>query len=252
MTPTEIKYWQTRLNPVLMQTGVETLTVDGDYGPKTRAAIEWVQVITGCHVDGDIGPETAKALESITDRYPIAINGRPYNHRGCVTIDCGAMPVSSARASTFGGPDDVNDRYYGQANIPDVDAPCDLVKYRKLTDDGLFRGDALALTQWPMTTDEQVRPKKAGTSWALDPRSFYAALRMSMPAKRKGDNCAKILVVRGSQACVCYLTDYGPATSTQCDIDLSPGAYEYLGLSYRGSVKVFWACDDSPIGPVNK
>lgn len=251
MTPGEISYWQTKLNPVLIQCGQTPLVIDGRYGPKTRAAVEWVQVITGVHVDGDIGPETVQALVSLTDRYPVAVGGKRLWHAGIYRIDSGRIPDPMARCSTFGGPDDVNDRYLGQANIPDVDAPCDLVRYKAMTDAGLWRSDALMKTQWPEVTDEQGQPRRAGTSWALDPRSYYAAMRQ-VEARRRGrtgDNCAKILVIRGDKACCCYLTDYGPADRTYCDLDLSPGAYDYLGMTYRGRARVFWAPDEMPIGP---
>jgi peptidoglycan hydrolase-like protein with peptidoglycan-binding domain len=53
-----VEFFQTMLNDVA---GAH-LTVDGDNGPATSAAVKWFQVAHNLHVDGWVGRETFDAL----------------------------------------------------------------------------------------------------------------------------------------------------------------------------------------------
>lgn len=172
-----------------------------------------------------------------------------------------ARELIGGRASTFGGPDDINDRYLHQAYMPDPGRRTPAQYYAwDLVRPWLpyLRPEMANHTSWPMTTREQGRPARAGVSFFLDPSSFYCAyrftgdlhmslksldknmytaapqkrawLRIYNPAIRDGDG---LRMVR------CLVTDFGPALSVWAQVDLSPGAYQALGLR-SGADRVRW------------
>jgi murein L,D-transpeptidase YcbB/YkuD len=57
----DVKWFQETLNLV----AGEHLTVDGDYGTATRAAVKRLQAAHNLHVDGWVGPETLTLLYNL-------------------------------------------------------------------------------------------------------------------------------------------------------------------------------------------
>lgn len=230
-TKEEIKTLQTACNGLLRVYGIACpqLTVDGIEGPKTKAVTNLL-----------FGAASPPSLAFESCGLPIIGPVAPW----------GEIPVAIGSASTFGGPADVYDHHYGQAFLADPARPCDIpAAMPKLTAAGLFRHEALEMDEYPEDKDG-----KFGLSWALDPQSFYCALRANKSllraAGRLGDNPAKVAFVSLdlSRAVVCFLTDFGPALETGCSVDLSPAAFDYLGLSYKSKCYLVWAADDAAIG----
>lgn len=172
-----------------------------------------------------------------------------------------ARELIGGRASTFGGPDDINDRYLHQAYMPDPGRRTPAEYYAwDLVQPWLpyLRPEMADHTSWPITTREGGKPARAGVSFFLDPSAFYCAyrftgylhmalksldknmytaapqkrawLRIYNPAIRDGDG---LRMVR------CLVTDFGPSLDVWAQVDLSPGAYAALGLS-PGADRVRW------------
>lgn len=57
----DVRWFQETLNLV----AGEHLTVDGDYGTATRAAVKRLQIAHNIHVDGWVGPETLTLLYNL-------------------------------------------------------------------------------------------------------------------------------------------------------------------------------------------
>lgn len=64
-----VKDLQTKLNSL----GFDCGQVDGDFGPKTEAAVEAFQTAAGIEVDGHVGPQTMAALAAYKKPEPIVI-----------------------------------------------------------------------------------------------------------------------------------------------------------------------------------
>ena len=120
---------------------------------------------------------------------------------------------------------------------------------------GILRPEIAEIGEWPLTTDWKDRAKRASTSWALDPESYYIAMRWRVPGRSmgymNGEN-PRLLVWNEAtgKAVVCLRTDYGPHPTTKRLMDLSQGALGHLNLTTDDTARVAWASDNAPIGPV--
>lgn len=228
--------WQKLMNNQVAVLGlpVTPLKTDGDFGPATEAR---TLMLTGSTVV-DFQEDICLA------------NGQKVPILGAVA-PWGTIQQVTARASTFGGPDDPYDHHYGQSFLKDPARPCDIPRLMpKLTNAGLFRPEALDLQEWP--GDKEGR---FGLSWALaNETACYCALRANKAllgaCEKLGDSPARVAVFNPdfSKGAVCFLTDYGPASDTGCDVDLSNFVFDHLGLKYRGQCAVLWADDDADVG----
>jgi N-acetylmuramoyl-L-alanine amidase len=63
-----------RIQDALLQNGIDPGPIDGDFGPKTAAAVATFQAMRGLIVDGMVGPQTAAALASQFEGSPRAAN----------------------------------------------------------------------------------------------------------------------------------------------------------------------------------
>lgn len=107
-----------------------------------------------------------------------------------------------------------------------------------------------SLDKWPTVQDWRGRWKSAGESWCLDPDGCYCAIRR-YPAQRhrRNEKCPVVLIwnPKTGKMAAAMNTDYGPATSTEKLIDVSPGIERHLGMRTGGYVRVAWGLDnDTP------
>lgn len=231
-----------------------TLAVDGIVGPATRHAVaavdparqarewqEWLAqwVCAPLRVDGVWGPRSQYAWDALIG----LLNPLVW---GCAPAWVGG------RASHYGGPDDPNDRYLGQAYLPDPreivpssgGVPVSPATYyqqvpawvREVLDPAM--GSA---REWPQTTDDLGRRRAAGVSYYV--RGLYCALRITSPLTRlarQGRVYADVISVREpSRVVSCRVIDYGPHPRVWASIDLSPYVYRELGLEW-GRDRVIW------------
>ncbi len=246
---------------------------DGVFGGRTEAAVRTFQQIRlqgehGRVADGVVGPVTRAELVAAFAAGFMA--GQTWRHQrfdvevwGGLHPTLGAIPDGEGKMSTFGGPDDVGDRGYGQALVPVLPATVARLyeQHPDLVALGVFRGglsDPL-----PMVTCCG-KVMRAGISWCLDPASYYIAMRWGTgrhrpnPSSLRGGPAHRVLVVHGDRACVCAPTDWGPAQWTGRDSDLSPGCADAIHLEPLDGkllgtdsvVQVLWAADGAPLGPV--
>jgi len=233
----------------LLKIGESPITVDNNFGPATKKAVQLLQGNTGIEPDGIVGPKTYPVITDEAHQHP-RFQVRTFGKFHPVV---GEIPRSSGTTSTFGGPDDEYDRMNPQAyiyNYPDVEKPSSLFKsFPLLAVMGIFRSECSKLDKYP---------NRRKASWCLDPNSFYCAMRFSGLKKSKlvGDLSPVIFVENPEtgKGVLCKVTDYGPATYTGVGIDLSPGAFKAIGMKYKSGktarVNISWAESIDHIGPV--
>lgn len=67
-----VRAWQQRVNAWRSANGLPAISVDGVFGPRTRAATEAVQSALGVAVDGVVGPHTRGAIGAPNETAPAA------------------------------------------------------------------------------------------------------------------------------------------------------------------------------------
>ena len=236
--------------------------VDGDYGGKTETAVKHFQQFRMVRSqdgkkaadDGIWGNLTANYAETaLAENYK---KGQPWQDKGVLVYgwrhpEFGRIPETEGKTSSFGGPDDIGDRRYGQARV-NADTAKDVYdKYGDLVDMGIFRKqpngepykDPLPIVTGSGGTG------RAGISWLLNPNSFYCALRTKEPYPNV--RRARIAFFFQGKACVTVCTDWGPNTSTGRNSDLSPGTLKALGAETDDWIEnQCWAVDSHPIGKI--
>lgn len=249
--------------------------IDGDFGPMTETAAMRFQQLRLLNEDGIVGPITKNILVAAIQSqwtpgklfphpsFPVSVFGCRHPKLGDIP-DAALGAIEAGKVSYFGGPDDKHDRIYGQAYIRGAESPAKLLRrHRELIAMGILRdmdskfgdGDLSHLEEWPMTTDWKGREKRASTSWMLNPKSYYIAMRWRTPGRSLGymdDKNPRLFVwsEETKKVVVCLRTDYGPHPRAGRLMDLSPGALEYLGLKTDDTARVCWASDNATIGPV--
>lgn len=245
--------------------------VDGKFGKMSRSGVLRYQQLRMIPETGVVDALTKKSLcESFDEDWhpgqvfrhptlPIEVNGTWHPRLGYLP-DLKLGEAEYGKISTFGGPDDKCDRIYGQAYISGYEAPKELASRRsKLIEMGILRPEIATLDEFPMVTDRKGRLKRASTSWALNPASYYIAMRWLMGGKSLGymnEKNPRLLVwCEGTgKAVVCLRTDYGPSVDPSMPsirlMDLSDGAADWLQLKTDQRARVCWALDDAPLGPV--
>lgn len=210
--------------------------------------------------DGIPGPRTETAIHAAAS----------FIKRGII----GCIPSEWGRASKFGGKDDPGDYYEGQAFFPVADPdgsgprpamyspakyyneiiPADLRPY--------LRPEMATADKWPI-----INGKAVGVSYFLDPDTFYAAARLTgeMAARaRRGEpvylEIYNPAILEGGRvrSVRVRVIDWGPTERYTAalakaagnpdlvgkpwpfKIDLSPGAYEALGLQWGGGRDRVW------------
>ncbi len=227
---------------------------DGIWGSRTDAAFFDAQRELSLHADGVLGGKSRARMSfahacgfmrgqllPIAEGGPLAQGRHP---------ELGWIPSRYGRMSSFGGPDDAGDRGYGQALVrvrPSGSVAALYQQHPKLVEMGIFRP---GLTDpLPMTTCCG-REMRAGISYALNPESFYLAMRWKRRGRPTPEHHRVLLVTDSGKMCIVAPTDWGPAARLNRDSDLSPGAKDALGLRTDDYVLTAWAEDDTPIGPV--
>lgn len=241
--------------------------VDGDFGKLTRSAVMRYQELRLLTEDGITGPITkADLVEAYSSDwfpaksfqhplYKVQVYGARHPSLGMIP-DSILGKTESGKISTFGGPDDKGDRIYGQAYVSGASSPKALwERHPKLVEMGVLRKDIARLDKYPSVTDWRDLEHKASTSWALNPNSYYIAMRWAIAGRSMGymnANNPRLLVwsEETNKAVVCLRTDYGPHPRTGRLMDLSNGAMKALGLKTDRIAKVCWTLDDATIGPV--
>jgi hypothetical protein len=258
-----------RLQESLEQISPELYTgvVDGDFGKLTHNAVLQFQQYRLIGEDGIVGPETHDQLrDALTldwapgvpfthPQIPVLVYG-PWHPKLSWLPDTALGRVESADVSWFGGPNDKYDRVYGQAYISGSRSPTELIqKHPELVKMGILRREVSLFADYPMVTDWKDRNRRAGTSWALDPESFYCAMRFRRRGPRNYRNAGNPRLLVWSldrlKACTVLRTDWGPRKKRRMEIDLSPGALHHLGLRTHNHARVCWAVDNAQLGPVH-
>lgn len=240
--------------------------IDGDFGPMTETGVMRFQQFRLLKEDGIVGPITKGTLlialnemwsPGVVFQHP-SINISVY---GCHHPRLGDIPdaalgsVEAGKISHFGGPNDAHDRIYGQAYIGSRGTPKRLWECESLLARmGILRSEIATVNEWPMTTDWKGRERRAGTSWALNPDSYYIAMRWRIAGRSMGytgSNNPRLLVwsEKTNKAVICLRTDYGPHPRAGRLMDLSPGALKHLNLKTDDVARVCWA-NSAEIGPV--
>lgn len=219
------------------------------------------QFSAGLTPDGLIGPRTETALRAAASLV----------RRGVV----GSIPTVWGRASHYGGPDDPGDYYEGQAFFPPADpdgsgprpamySPSQY--YRDVVPIPLqayLRAEMATADKWPV-----LKGRPVGVSYYLNPATYYCAARISGPLRERALSPQGLHLTVYNPAIMedgqvrqvrVRVIDWGPtATWTQrlweaagkpagvkvgdpwtFVIDLSPGAYAALGLTW-GRDRVWW------------
>jgi hypothetical protein len=257
------------LQMAIKNMGIDPGPVDGIFGGRTENAVILFQSyrLDGESTpDGVVDPITGADLQrALREQWEA---GRPWPHArfdvmvlGGLHPDLGYIPDREGRMSTFGGPDDPGDRGYGQACVP-----CEPSTVAKLYE--LYGNDLVQLGVFRSGLSDPLpmvtccgRTMRAGISWCLNPESYYIAMRWhrgKYPSPQRPWQ-RRVLVIHGDKACVCAPTDYGPATWTGRDCDISPGCADALylepddnhELKTDNTVITLWAADGAPLGPVS-
>lgn len=172
-----------------------------------------------------------------------------------------ARELIGGRASTFGGENDINDRYLHQAYMPDPGrrSPAEYYAWDLVAPwRPYLRPEMAEATSWPMTTREKGVPARAGVSYYLNTEAHYCAYRFSgalhlalkcldenqytaAPRKRAWLILSNPAIREGGglRTVRCLVTDFGPSLDVWAQVDLSPGAYAALGLR-SGADRVRW------------
>lgn len=238
----------------------EILQQDGDWGPKSERMAAKARAWAG--LEKRSGPLKNHEVERVGD-LAHGIEGARIIHPRLGRVP--SWGKRSYRVTYFGGPDDTGDRLYCSNLITDPGRPDRFPA--ELYEVGLLRSECREIKKYPVMRSKRwdrnapnglyrwVKRPVAG-SWCLNPDSWYIALRFN----RKGSNTPgrdlkyeKILVRhRGKTVCVA-LVDYGPG-GAHADVDLSPGAFRFLGLNGMNNqdakIDLAWADASTPLGPV--
>lgn len=190
-------------------------------------------------VDGIWGPRSRFAWQAMLSLLDVRIWGH--------------VPAwVGGRASYYGGPDDPNDRYLGQAYLPDPreiepetrGLPVSPAEYYRLVPAWVHEVLSPEMENahiWPSTTDETGKKRLAGVSYFL--RGLYCALRITSPLNRfarSGKLWVTVISAREPERSVsCRVIDYGPHPRVWASIDLSPALYRELNLDW-GRDRVLW------------
>ena len=218
------------------------------------------QFNAGLVVDGLIGVRTETAMRAAASLVRRGVSG--------------LIQYEWGRASHYGGPDDPGDYYEGHSFFPVADPDgsgprpamySPRLYYNEIVPAGLrpyLRPEMATADKWPV-----VNGKAVGVSYFLDPSTFYAAARLTgematrarcgEPVLLKVYNPAIIKDGRVASVLV-RVIDWGPTERYTAalakaagdpslvgkpwpfKIDLSPGAYEALGLQWGGGRDRVW------------
>lgn len=260
--------------------GKKLLKVDGIFGKNTDRAAESIQRHLLLVADGIVGPKTIHWLKSykrnnrillIPDKPEVKVLGGYWSEMG------GWTPGDHITyTSTFGGPHDDGDNMYGQAYIRGYDRPSALASHNpELMDMGILRSGIATLGQFPMVkffdkkdADGQQVYVRAGTSWALNPKSFFCAIRTEESYDRIDEENPVIAVInpKNGKVVFCLRVDKGPSRwlgtkrypgTKPRSIDLSDGAMDALEADPDDGIKILtdrerviwgWAAPGSTIG----
>lgn len=247
--------WVGTIQLALQKFNIYKGKIDDDYGKLTEQAVFEFQFRRCLSVDGVVGPNTQDALLKAFVGYwpcneafmhplfPVLVYGGRHPQ-------CGDIPSTRGKMSTFGGPDDYDDRTEGQAFITTYDSPRELMeKQPKLVEMGIIRTDYENPDEFPIV-DGCYGKKRASTSWCLDPKGFFCAMRWRESGGLYNARSPKVLVWGDGFAVVCLRTDFGPRSSTGRVIDISDGADAALPANTDNVVNITWAHPDAPLGPV--
>lgn len=214
----------------------------------------------GLVTDGIPGPRTETAIRAAVS----------FVRRGVA----GLIPHEWGRASHYGGPEDAGDYYEGQAFFPIADPDGSGPKpamyspsryYNEIIPIPLQRylNPAMGATEkWPV-----VNGRPVGVSYFLNPDTFYAAARISgeLVGRARSPQGLHLRIYNPSiveggrvREVTVRVIDWGPTavyTAAQAKkagdpslvgkpwpfkIDLSPGAYAALGLTWGGGRDRVW------------
>ena len=203
------------------------LAVDGKPGPMTRDAAR-VAAANLPHIK-DIPADVLKPTGAATERR-----------------------LMGGRASHFGGPQDTADYCEGQAFLPHASRRTPAQYYAWVPEDvrAYLRPEMAEAKAWPMLTDWQGKRRPAGVSYYLDPNALYVALRLygDLAARGRAGEPIMVRVMRRddrSRSVIARVTDWGPSVTLNgkrvwADVDVSPGVYAALGLSFGGGGDHVW------------
>ncbi len=240
--------------------GITPLNPDGDFGEKTYAMVIKFQTARFLEdIDGIVGTDTANEIADCISEEWILGQVFEFNGKwiyGGFHPSFGWMPDNAGKCSSFGGPDDLGDRMYGQAYIDEAKSPSALAaKHPKLLAMGILRSDIVNIDKYPIVRDcpPSTKMVSAGASWCLDPMSFYCAIRTpkgSPALKARNENSPRIYVFnpRSNIGVITLRTDYGPHPRTGRNIDLSPGAEKKLCATTDTFTRFCWAADQEELG----
>jgi peptidoglycan hydrolase-like protein with peptidoglycan-binding domain len=140
----QVEELQKSLNQILQ--GQTILKIDEDFGILTHNAVMNFQKSRFLNeIDGIVGPTTQNEIQQcLNDNWII---GQPFLYLGKSIYggyhpSWGWMPDHEGKCSSFGGPNDLGDRMYGQAYIDDVKTPQEAaLKFPTLMEMGIFRDE---------------------------------------------------------------------------------------------------------------
>jgi len=240
--------------------GKRAIREDGDYGKMTAGVVEKIQNHLLLKRDGWCGPTTIHWMANHKRNNGIVLinEDRSLKVIGRYWETTGWIPNGYGDCSTFGGPKDAGDNMYGQAYINSHNKPSQLASANpELMDMGILRPGIMTEGEFPMVKFFKLKDKhgnqrwkRSSTSWALNPKSFYCALRTKRSFGMRDDENPRVVIInpQTGQIVVCLRTDYGPAKSTKRVIDISPGAMDALGERTDGDLIIGWAHPKTPIG----
>ena len=247
---------QELLNDFLDDDLVQALNVDGNYGGLTDNAARLYQAFRLLE-PGRVGELTKGDMYKAfctkwTDHDPYMLDDKVKVH-GSALDPMGYIPNTYGEVYQFGGPDDCDDLYNGQAYLLKSDgdnSPKDFCEYnRDLVDLKILRVECLEMDEYPIVTCGSTS-KRAQGSWCLNSKEgLYCAIDTASAFGLYGSSNPKIVIKnwRNGKIAVLLRTDKGPRPDLGA-IDMAAGTMELMELQQDDPVTIGFADFDAELG----